>query len=93
MGQRQSVGWARLWLQDPRVVLLDEPTAALDQTLESVLVSRLKTWLEGRTAIIATHRIPILQLTDRTLILQNGHLAVDGPREAVLAHLQKAAGQ
>lgn len=93
VGQRQSMGWARLWLQDPSVVILDEPTAALDQTLESVLVSRLKTWLEGRTAIIATHRIPILQLTDRTLILQNGHLAVDGPREAVLAHLQKAAGQ
>lgn len=93
VGQRQSVGWARLWLQDPSVVILDEPTAALDQTLEATLVSRLKTWLDGRTAIIATHRIPILQLTDRTLILQNGHLAVDGPRDAVLAHLQKAQGK
>lgn len=90
VGQRQSVGWARLWLQNPSVVILDEPTAALDQTLEATLVSRLKGWLQGRTAIIATHRIPILQLTSRTLILQNGHLAVDGPRDAVLAHLQKA---
>jgi ATP-binding cassette subfamily C protein LapB len=90
VGQRQSIGWARLWLQDPRVVLLDEPTAALDQTLEATLVSRLKTWLEGRTAIIATHRVPILQLTTRTLILQNGRLAVDGPKDAVLAHLAKA---
>lgn len=91
VGQRQSVGWARLWLQDPRVVLLDEPTAALDQTLEATLVSRLGHWLQGRTALIATHRIPILQLTTRTLILQNGRLAVDGPRDAVLAHLAKAA--
>ncbi|ESW61345.1 MAG: ABC transporter ATP-binding protein [Rhodobacter sp. CACIA14H1] len=91
VGQRQSVGWARLWLQDPRVVLLDEPTAALDQTLEATLVSRLSHWLQGRTAIIATHRIPILHLTTRTLILQNGRLAVDGPRDAVLAHLAKAA--
>lgn len=92
VGQRQSIGWARLWLQDPGVVLLDEPTAALDQTLEATLVSRLKTWLEGRTAIIATHRVPILQLTTRTLILQNGRMAVDGPRDAVLAHLSKAGG-
>ncbi|NPD16628.1 ATP-binding cassette domain-containing protein [Xinfangfangia sp. D13-10-4-6] len=92
VGQRQSVGWARLWLQDPQIVLLDEPTAALDQTLETTLVSRLGTWLKGRTAVIATHRVPILQLTDRTLILQNGKLAVDGPQEAVLAHLAKAQG-
>lgn len=90
VGQRQSVGWARLWLQDPRVVLLDEPTAALDQTLETTLISRLGPWLQGRTAVIATHRIPILHLTTRTLILQNGRLAVDGPRDAVLAHLAKA---
>jgi len=92
VGQRQSMGWARLWLQDPVVVLLDEPTAALDQTLESTLVSRLKGWLEGRTAVIATHRVPILHLTTRTLILQNGKMAVDGPREAVLAHLSKTQG-
>lgn len=91
VGQRQSVGWARLWLQDPKVVLLDEPTAALDQTLETTLVSRLGHWLQGRTALIATHRIPILHLTTRTLILQGGRLAVDGPRDAVLAHLAKAA--
>jgi ATP-binding cassette subfamily C protein LapB len=93
VGQRQSVGWARLWLQDPRVVLLDEPTAALDQTLESVLISRLSGWLEGRTAVIATHRVPILQLATRTLILQGGRMAVDGPREAVLAHLMRAQGK
>ncbi|GGE10092.1 ATP-binding cassette, subfamily C, LapB [Gemmobacter megaterium] len=92
VGQRQSIGWARIWLQDPRVVLLDEPTAALDQTLEATVVSRLGAWLQGRTAIIATHRVPILALTDRVLILQNGKLAVDGPREAVLAHLMNGKG-
>ena len=90
VGQRQSIGWARLWLQDPSVVVLDEPTAALDTTLETTLVSRLDSWLSGRTAIIATHRVPILALTGRTLILQNGRMAVDGPRDAVLAHLTKA---
>ena len=88
IGQRQSIGWARLWLQDPRVCLLDEPTASLDQTLETALVSRLATWLEGRTAVIATHRVPILQLTERTLILQSGRMIVDGPRDEVLAHMR-----
>ncbi|WP_299045709.1 ATP-binding cassette domain-containing protein [uncultured Tateyamaria sp.] len=89
IGQRQSIGWARLWLQDPQVCLLDEPTAALDQTLESTLVSRLETWMADRTAIIATHRVPILSLTNRTLILQNGRMTVDGPRDEVLNHLGK----
>src|SRR5690606_396958 len=89
IGQRQSIGWARLWLQDPRICLLDEPTAALDQTLENTLVSRLKSWLEGRTTVIATHRVPILSLTTRTLVLQKGRMAVDGPRDQVLAHLTK----
>ena len=91
-GQRQSIGWARLWLQDPVICLLDEPTAALDQTLERTLVSRLERWLEGRTAVIATHRVPILHLTDRTMILQDGRLAVDGPRDQVLAHLAQGGG-
>ncbi|SLN39575.1 ATP-binding cassette domain-containing protein [Roseisalinus antarcticus] len=91
-GQRQSIGWARLWLQDPAVCLLDEPTAALDQTLEATLVARLDAWLEGRTAVIATHRVPILSLCGRTIILQQGRLAVDGPREEVLAHLKARKG-
>lgn len=69
--------------------MLDEPTAALDQTLETTLVSRLETWMQGRTAIIATHRVPILSLTNRTLILQNGRMTVDGPRDEVLSHIGK----
>lgn len=91
VGQRQSMGWARMWLADPSVVILDEPTAALDQTLESALVARLTDWLAGRTAIIATHRLPILQLAERVLILQGGRVMVDGPRDAVLAHVNRAA--
>jgi len=90
IGQRQSIGWSRLWLQNPGVVLLDEPTAALDQALEAALVTRLGTWLHGRTAVIATHRMPILQLTNRTMILQAGRMVVDGPRDEVLAHIAGA---
>lgn len=92
VGQRQSIGWARLWLQDPDICLLDEPTAALDQNLEKTLISRLETWLDGRTAVIATHRVPILALASRTMILSNGRMAIDGPRDQVLDHL-RTAGQ
>ncbi len=87
IGQRQSIGWARLWLQDPKVCLLDEPTAALDQTLEKTLVARLDTWLAGRTAIIATHRLPILSLTNRAVVLQKGRMIIDGPRDEVMQHI------
>ena len=74
-------------MQDPKICLLDEPTAALDQRLEATLVNRLESWLKGRTAIIATHRMPILSLTSRTLILHGGRMTVDGPRDEVLAHI------
>ena len=87
VGQRQSLGWARLWLADPAICLLDEPTAALDQALEGTIVARLETWLNGRTAVIATHRLPILHLTGRTIILQNGRMVMDGPRDDVMAQL------
>jgi len=92
IGQRQSIGWARLWLQDPKICLLDEPTAALDQKLEQALVTRLETWMAGRTAIIATHRAPILTLTTRTIILANGRMSIDGPRDEVMAHLSSIKG-
>ncbi|MEM9248816.1 MAG: ATP-binding cassette domain-containing protein, partial [Pseudomonadota bacterium] len=91
VGQRQSIGWARLWLQDAPVVLLDEPTAAFDQALETALISRLQRWLDGRTAVVATHRMPIVALADRVVVLQNGRVAVDGPQAEVLAHLSGGA--
>lgn len=92
IGERQSIDWARLWLQDPKICLLDEPTAALDQKLELSIVKRLETWMAGRTAVIATHRAPILALTNRTIILHNGRMSIDGPKEEVMAHLHAIKG-
>ena len=71
-------------------VILDEATAHLDSVSEAAVQEAILEALAGRTALIATHRVPILHLTTRTLILQSGRLAVDGPRDAVLAHLSKA---
>jgi ATP-binding cassette subfamily C protein LapB len=86
-GQRQSLGLARVWLRDPRVVLLDEPTAAMDHALETKVIANMKDWLVGRTFVVATHRQPILQLVDQVIIMNRGKIAAAGPREGVLAAL------
>lgn len=89
IGQRQSVSLARLHLQDPSIIILDEPTAALDQALESEFVSRLGKWIGTRTCIVATHRPQILSEMTRVGVLQNGRLAVEGERDNVLNNLSK----
>ncbi|MBJ2149344.1 type I secretion system permease/ATPase [Paracoccus sp. IB05] len=76
-GQRQAIGLARIILQDPRVVILDEPTAAFDHMTEQHVVQFLKTWLAGRTAIIATHKRELLALTERAVVLKDGAIAHD----------------
>ena len=91
-GQRQSIGLARVWLRDPRIVLLDEPTAAIDHALEMKLIARMKKWLEGRTVVVATHRQPVLTLVDRAVIINRGRPAADGPLEGVLAALSTNHG-
>ena len=77
-GQRQSIGLARVLLQDPRIVLLDEPTAAFDHVTEAQVISHMKTWLKGRTTIISTHKRELLSLTERAVVLKDGRVARDG---------------
>ena len=87
MGQRQSLGIARLYLQDPTIVLLDEPTAALDQKLEQEIVTKFGEWLGERTCIVATHRMPILSIVDKLVVMKAGEIVLEGPRDAVLERL------
>jgi ATP-binding cassette subfamily C protein LapB len=77
-GQKQAIGLARLILQDPRVVILDEPTSAFDQANEARVVEFMKGWLAGRTAVIATHKRELLALTQRAIVLVDGKVAHDG---------------
>ncbi|WP_163267593.1 type I secretion system permease/ATPase [Chelativorans alearense] len=86
-GQRQSIGLARIWLRDPRIVLLDEPTAAMDQALEMRVINNMRVWLSGRTLVVATHRQPVLSLVRRAIVVKNGRPVADGPVEGVLAAL------
>ncbi len=77
-GQRQSIGLARVILQDPKIVLLDEPTSAFDHVTEANVIGYLKDWLQGRTVVIATHKRELLGLTDRAIVLKDGRVARDG---------------
>ena len=78
-GQRQAIGLARLMLQDPAIVLMDEPTAAFDQASEQHVIQHLHRWLEGRTLVVSTHKRALLALGQRGVVLQDGRLTMDGP--------------
>ena len=84
VGQRQSVGLARVLLLDAGTLLLDEPTASLDNKLETEMIERLRTRTKNRTLIVATHRMPIVAMVDRIIVMGRGQVILDGPREEVL---------
>ncbi|OYU48253.1 MAG: hypothetical protein CFE31_11375 [Rhizobiales bacterium PAR1] len=86
-GERQSVALARLLLADPKVLILDEPTAAMDTMLEARLVKDLQAELGSKTLLLATHRAPLLALVDRLIWLDQGRLVADGPKEEVMRRL------
>lgn len=88
-GQRQAVLMARALLLDPPILLLDEPTSAMDNASEDTLRNRLHTWAQGKTLLLITHRASMLSLVDRLIVLDNGHVVADGPKEAVIEALRK----
>lgn len=81
-GQRQSIAMARALIADAPVMVMDEPTSAMDMQSEQQTLARLKPWAEGRTLILVTHRTSLLALADRVLIFDGGRLTGDGPRDA-----------
>ena len=89
-GQKQALLLTRLLLRNPNIVLLDEPTASIDDVSEKVLIQHLKEWLGHRTLVVATHRPAILQLVDRIIVVHEGKIIKDGPRDAILNPAQQA---
>jgi ATP-binding cassette subfamily C protein LapB len=83
-GQRQSVAIARALLQDPRLIILDESTSSMDTRGEAAFKSRLTEILDGRTLVLITHRASLLGMVDRLVVLDNGRVVADGPREDVM---------
>jgi len=83
-GQRQQLLLARTVLRQPNILLLDEPTAWLDDAVEKHLINKLQAWMGNRTVIIATHRPAVLQLVDRIVLVDNGKIVRDGKKETLL---------
>ncbi len=83
-GQRQVIALARALVTGSQVLLLDEPTVGLDQATEQGIVARLRAWAQGRTLIVATHSMAMVNVADRLVVLDGGKVVADGPREKVL---------
>ena len=82
-GERQCVSLARALMGRPAMLLLDEPTAALENAVEARLVNELKRELGTTGLVLATHRLPVLALVDRIIWLDGGRVVADGPKEEV----------
>lgn len=90
-GQRQSIMLARMLLRAPNIVLLDEPTASLDEHSEREFIQRLGQWLGNRTLVVATHRVPVLELVERVVVLKEGQLVMDAPKAQALGQSRMAS--
>ena len=87
-GQRQAIAIARALINQPEILLMDEPTAALDLNSEQAFVKKLKPLIEDSTLIVVTHRLPVLEVVDRIIVLADGKIAIDGPKKDVLEKLK-----
>lgn len=88
-GQRQSVAIARAVINNPAVLLLDEPTAAMDHTTEEDIKRRLGEFSAGKTVILVSHRTSLLDMVDRIVVMDAGRIVADGPRDQVIAALRQ----
>jgi len=86
-GQRQSVAISRAFLIDSPIVLLDEPTNSLDNSTENRIKSLLKENIKDKTTILVTHKVLLLDLVDRLIVINDSRLVLDGKKENVLAKL------
>ena len=87
-GQRQSIVLARAILNSPQILLLDEPTASLDARAEKKFIEAINATAKDRTMLLITHKMDLLKLVDRILVLDKGKLIIDGPKDKVLAQLK-----
>jgi len=88
-GQRQSVAVARSLLGDPPILLMDEPSNSMDNSSEEALKRNLTSYIEDKTLLLITHKASLLSLVDRVIVLDNGKVMADGPKQQVLDALKQ----
>jgi ATP-binding cassette subfamily B protein len=90
-GQRQLISFARAFLADPAVLILDEATASLDIPSERLIQDALQTLLADRAAIIIAHRLSTVAIADRVLVMEHGRIIEDDAPDALIAGTGKFA--
>ena len=88
-GQRQGVAIARGLINEPPIVLLDEPTSSMDHSSEELVKTKLRQFCAHRTLLVVTHRTSLLELVDRLIVMDNGKIVADGPKERVVEALKQ----
>ena len=88
-GQKQIIALARMTLRNPRIVLLDEPTTGLDQATERISLQAISQWAQDKTLLVVTHRPQVLQIVNRIIVMDEGKVVMDGPRDLVLQRLMQ----
>jgi ATP-binding cassette, subfamily B, bacterial len=86
MGQRQLVALARVLLQDPAILILDEATASVDPLTEAQIQEGLDVVLQDRTAIVIAHRLSTIKSADRIIVLRHGKIIEEGDHATLMAH-------
>lgn len=89
-GQRQAVALARALLHNPDVLILDEPSSNMDNMSEVLMRQRIGSVLGNKTLVLITHRMSMLDLVDRLIVMDNGRIVADGPKAHILQSLQHA---
>ena len=92
-GQRQTIALARALLNNPPVLLMDEPCSAMDSVTEAMICERLREVSQGKTLILTTYKPSMLELVDRLIILDKGKIVANGPKDKVLEALTKKGSQ
>jgi ATP-binding cassette subfamily C protein LapB len=88
-GQRQAVALARAAINEPPILLMDEPTGSMDHSSEEGVKHRLRSFAAGKTMIIVTHRTSLLDLVDRIIVVDAGKIVADGPKTQVVEALRQ----
>lgn len=88
-GQRQGVAIARAVINDPPIMLLDEPTSSMDFSSEDDLKRRFIAYAPGKTVVLISHRTSMLDLVDRIIVMDGGRIMADGPKDQVVAALRQ----
>jgi ATP-binding cassette subfamily C protein LapB len=89
-GQRQAIALGRAVMLNEPVLILDEPTNSFDNTTESIVKKRLFEYTRDRTLLLVTHKAPMLELVERLIVIDEGRIVMDGPKEEVLNALKGA---